>query len=456
MATGTALGVERLEALTASFSGGVLTEGDDGYEEARKVHNGLIDKRPVLIARCRGPADVVDAIAFARAEDLEISVRGGGHSVAGKAVCEGGLMIDLAEMKGIHVDPVARTVRAQGGVTWGELNRETAVHGLATTGGVVSTTGIAGLTLGGGLGWLNGVYGLAVDNLLSVELVTAAGEVLNVTEETDPELFWGLRGGGGNFGVATSFEYRVHPLREVYGGVIVHPFEAAPALLRAFRDLSQPDELWVVAGLVHAPDGSGVKVAAVVICHVGPVEQAESDLRPLLEFGSPVMSEVGPMPYPVVNTLFDAAYPPGALNYWKSSFIGDLSDEAIDELVARFAVAPSPMSAMVVEHFHGAVCRVGVSDTAVPHREPGYNLGIFAEWTDPAATEENMNWTRETYAAIEPYRAALRYVNYLDADDVGDAVRAAYGPNYERLVELKRRLDPDNVFHLNHNIDPAG
>ena len=455
MATVTTLDVERLEVFAAAFSGVVIDSNHERYEVARKVHNGLVDKRPALIARCLGTADVVAAIAFARDLDLEISVRGGGHSVAGKAVTDGGLMIDLAEMKGIHVDAAARTVRAQGGVTWGELNRETALHGLATTGGVVSTTGIAGLTLGGGLGWLNGIYGLAVDNLLSVELVTATGDVLTVTEETDPDLFWALCGGGGNFGVATWFEYRLHPLREVFGGLIAHPFEDAGDVLRAFRDLSQPDELWVVAGLVHAPDGSGAKMAALVVCHVGSVEQAESDLRPLLEFGSPILSEVGLMPYPAVNMMFDEAYPRGALNYWKSSFVRDLSDEAIDELIERFAVTPSPMSAMVIEHFHGAVCRVGVSDTAVPHRHPGYNLGIFSEWTDPATTDENIAWARETYAAIKPYRAELRYVNYLDEDDVGEAVRAAYGPNYDRLVEVKRRYDPDNVFHLNHNIDPA-
>ena len=457
MATETTLDVERLEVFSAGFSGSVVDPGHERYEEMRKTHNALVDKQPALIARCRGTADVVDAIAFAREAGLEISVRGGGHSVAGRAVTDGGLMIDLAEMKGIYVDPDARTVRAQGGVTWGEFNKETFLHGLATTGGVVSTTGIAGLTLGGGLGWLNGVYGLAVDNLLSVELVTAEGEVLNVSEETHPDLFWALRGGGGNFGVATWFEYRLHPLREVVGGLIAHPFDAAPDVLRAFREHQPPDELWVVAGLVHAPDGSGTKLAALVVCHAGSPEQAERDLQPLLEFGSPVLTEVGPMPYPVMNTLLDAAYPPGTLNYWKSSFMPDLPDPAIDALVERFAVAPSPMSAIIVEGFHGAVCRVGVADTAVPHREPGYNLGIFAEWTDQATTDENIAWTRDAYAAIEPYRdRQFRYVNYLDDDDVGDAVRAAYGPNYDRLVDMKRRYDPDNVFHLNHNIDPAG
>jgi len=448
---------ERLETLAASFSGVLLRPGGDGYEETRRVHNALVDKRPALIARCRGATDVADATAFARSEGLEVSVRGGGHSVSGKAVTDGGVMIDLSLMKGIHVDTAAQTLRAQGGVTWGELNRETALHGLATTGGVVSTTGIAGLTLGGGIGWLNGVHGLAVDNLLSVELVTAAGDVLTVTDESDPDLFWALRGGGGNFGVATWFEYQLHPLREVFGGLVAHPFDAARDVLSFFHDFSQelPDELWVVAALVHAPDGSGDQLAAFAVCHCGTPAQAEQDLGPLLEFGSPVLSQVGPMPYPVVNTLFDEAYPPGVLNYWKSSFLHELTDEAIDVLVERFAVTPSPLNAVAIENFHGAVCRVGVSDTAVPHRAPGYNLGLFAEWTQPAVTDENIAWTREVYAALEPHFSSLRYVNYLDADDVGDAVRAAYGPNYERLREIKRRVDPDNVFRLNTNIEPA-
>jgi FAD/FMN-containing dehydrogenase len=446
---------DQVEALRSSLSGAVVEPGDARYDEVRRVHNGLIDKRPELIIRCHGTSDVVSAVAFARASGLEISVRGGGHSVAGQAVSDGGVMIDLAEMKGIHVDPDAATLRAQGGVTWGELNREAALHGLATTGGVVSTTGIAGLTLGGGLGWLNGVHGLAVDNVLSVELVTAGGEVVTASEHNHPDLFWALRGGGGNFGVATWFGYRLHPLREVTAGLIIHPFEAARGVLRRFRDLSQPDELWVVAGLTHAPDGSGTPVAAFVVCHVGSPEQAERDLRFLTDFGSPLAVDIGRIPYPVVNTFFDESFPRGALNYWKSSFLDELPDAAIDEIVESFAAAPSPMSSIVIEYFHGAVCRVDVSATAVPHRMNGYNLGIFGQWTDAQTTDQNVEWTRNTYAAMEPFRAALRYVNYLSSDD-GDAVRSAYGPNLARLVEVKRRYDPENVFHCNHNIDPEG
>jgi FAD/FMN-containing dehydrogenase len=366
-------------------------------------------------------------------------------------------MIDLAEMKGIHVDAEARTIRAQGGVTWAELNREAALHGLAVTGGLVSSTGIAGYTLGGGLGWLMSVHGLAADNLLGVELVTAEGEVLNVTADSDPDLFWALRGGGGNFGVATSFEYRLHPLREVTCGIVAHPFDAAPEVIRFFGDFtaSSPDELGVICGLIHAPDGSGTKLAALVVFHVGTEEQAERDLAPVREFGEPVLAEIGRMPYPVANTLLDEGYPKGALNYWKSSFVKSLDDGLVDAMVERFASAPSPMTAIVLEHFHGAVTRVGVEDTAVPHREEGYNLLITSVWMDPATTDENLTWTREAFAAFRPSFAERRWLNYFDHDDESDAVRAAYGPNYDRLVEVKRRYDPENVFHLNHNIDPA-
>jgi len=456
MTTMATLDSERLETLSAGLSGALLQPGDDAYDEARRIHNGLIDKRPALIARCRGTADVVAAIGLARETGLEISIRGGGHNVAGRAVADGALMIDLAEMKGIHVDPAARTIRAQGGVTWAELNREAAIHGLATPGGTVSTTGIAGFTLGGGLGWVMGIHGLAVDNVLSIELVTADGEVLNVTADSHPDLFWALRGGGGNFGVATSFEYRLHPLREVIGGVIAYPFDVARDVLRFYRDVTQSysDELVVVCGLIHAPDGSGTKLAALALCHAGSPERAEEDLAPLRAFGEPLMLEVGPMPYPVVNTLFDPAYPKGALNYWKSSFLNNLDDALIDASVEAFASTPSPMTIIAFEHLHGAVSRVGVTDTPVPHRA-GYNVLITSVWTDAGATEENVAWTQAAYGAMSPFFADHRWLNYFSDDDRADATRAAYGPNYDRLVEVKRTYDPENVFHLNHNIDPT-
>ena len=455
MATTAGIDVERLEELRGSFSGSILQPGDGGYEEARRIHNGLIDRRPALIARCQNTADVVDAVGFARGAGLEICVRGGGHNVAGRAVVDGALMIDLSPMKGIHVDAGARTVRAQGGVIWRELNRETATHGLAVTGGAISTTGIAGLTLGGGLGWLMAKFGLAADNLIAVELVTAGGEVLDVTAESNPDLFWALRGGGGNFGVAASFKYALHPLDMVVGGLIAHPFDAAGDMLRFYREaaVTASDDLTVFGGLVHAPDGSGMKLAAMVVFHTGTPEEAERELAPYKEWGSPLVIEVGPMPHWVMSTLLDGNYPTGSLNYWLSSFTSGLPDGLIDTAIERFAGVPSPMSAVLLEQFHGAVCRVGVTDTAVPHREEGWNLLLPSVWMDAADTAANIAWTRETHAALAPHLTEARWLNYL-GDDQDDAVRAAYGPNYDRLVELKRRYDPENVFHHNHNIAP--
>jgi FAD/FMN-containing dehydrogenase len=446
-----------LEDLAGRVSGRVLLPSDDGYDEARRVHNGLVDRSPAVIIRCRSAADAAAGVRFARDTGLDVCVRGGGHNVAGRAVADDAVMIDLAEMKGTSVDPKARTVRAEGGLNWAELNGATAEHGLAVTGGAISTTGIAGLTLGGGLGWLMAKYGLAADNVLAVELVNAEGEVLDVTESSDPDLFWALRGGGGNFGIATTFTYRLHPLEMITGGLIAHPVEAAPELLRFYREAVAgcPDDLTVFAVLAHAPDGSGAKLSAMAVFHTGDEEQAEMDLAPFKEWGSPLLVEVGRMPYPVMNTILDDGFPAGSLNYWLSSFARDLSDGLIDAMVERFASVPSPMSAILLEHFHGAVTRVGVTDTAVPHRKEGWNLLIPSVWTDPAATDANVEWTRETHRAFGPHLEDARWLNYLGDDQRDDAVLAAYGPNFERLLELKRRYDPSNVFHHNHNIDPG-
>jgi FAD/FMN-containing dehydrogenase len=447
---------ERIRELSGRVSGLVLSPQQPGYDEARAVHNGLVDRRPALIVRCRTTGDVVAALEFARSVGLEVSVRGGGHNVAGRAVTDSGVMVSLADMKDVAVDPARATVTAQGGVSWGELNTATSAHGLAVTGGVISTTGIAGLTLGGGLGWLMAKHGLAADNLLAVELVTAAGEVLDVDAVSHPDLFWALRGGGGNFGVVTSFTYRLHPVGMVTGGLIAHPIEAAPELLRFYRDAvaDVSDDLTVFAGLVHAPDGSGAKLAALVVCDAGDPDAAERELAPFTAFGSPLMTQVGPLPYPVINTLLDDGFPDGALNYWLSSFTRGLPDALIDTAVERFAAVPSPMSAILLEHFHGAVTRLGPSETAVPHREPGWNLLLASVWTDPADTDANIRWTRETFAGLGPHLASRRWLNYLGDDQGDDAVRAAYGPNYDRLRDIKRRYDPDNVFHHNHNIAP--
>ncbi len=446
-----------LEDLAGRVSGRVLRPADADYVVARRVHNGLVDRSPAVIVRCHNAADVAAGVRFARAAGLDISVRGGGHNVAGRAVADDAVMIDLAEMKGAEVDADAGTVRAQAGLTWAELNGATAAYGLAVTGGAVSSTGVAGLTLGGGLGWLMAKYGLAADNLLAVELVNADGEVLDVTEASDPDLFWALRGGGGNFGIATTFTFRLHALEMVTGGLIAHPIAAAPDLLRFYRDAvaNCPDDLTVFAALVHAPDGSGMKLAAMAVFHTGDAEQAERDLEPFKTWGSPLMVEVGRMPYPVMNTILDGGYPAGSLNYWLSSFTRGLPDPLIDTMVERFASVPSPMTAMLLEHFHGAVTRVGLTDTAVPHRAEGWNLLLPSVWMDPAATDENIAWTRDTHRALAPHLDEARWLNYLGDDQGGDAVRAAYGPNYERLLAAKRRYDPENVFHHNHNIDPA-
>jgi FAD/FMN-containing dehydrogenase len=443
--------------LASKFSGQLLQPADAGYEEARKVHNGLVNKHPALIARCHGVADVVDAVNLARKLSLEVAVRGGGHNVAGRATVEGGLMIDLMPMKGIHVDPYARTVRAEGGVTWAELNRETQLHGLAVTGGVVSTTGIAGLTLGGGIGWLMGKFGLALDNLRSIELVTAEGQVLQTSKDELPDLFWAVRGGGGNFGVATSFEFQLHPVGPtITGGLVGHPFDRARDVLKFFRNFtaSLPDEFTVFGGLIHAGDGSGTKLAAMVTGHCGSLTEGETAMRPLKQFGTPLMDAIGPMPYCQLNAMLDGAYPKGALNYWKSSFLGQLSDDAIDTMVECFARCPTPMGQLLIEHFHGAATRVGTDDTAFPHRADGYNLVVLSEWMEPKDTDRCIAWARETYAAMEPFVASGRYVNYLGDDETGDPTAAAYGPNYRRLQEIKTKYDPSNFFHLNQNIRP--
>ncbi len=446
-------------ALRPNLGGTVILPGAATYDAARRVHNGLIDRHPAVIVQCRGTADAQAAVRAAREHGFEIAVRGGGHNVAGNAVCDGGLVIDLSQMRAVQVDPKTRLGRAQGGTTWGDYNRETQLYGLATTGGVVSSTGIAGLTLGGGLGWLMGKYGLAVDNLRSATLVNAAGDVVRASDDENPDLFWAIRGGGGNFGVATWLEYDTYPVGPIVtGGLVAHPFSAARDVLRFYRDVTAelPDDFTIFAGLIHAPDGSGTKLAAIIVCHIGDLGTGARAVEPIKQFGSPVMDVIGPMPYSVVNTLFDAGFPPYALNYWKSNFLAALSDDAIDTLIARFAACPSPMSGLLIEHFHGAATRVDPTATAFPHRTPGFNLLVAGEWMDPADTTLNTTWTRDTYAAMSAYFASGRYANYLNTDEVGDqnAVAAAFGPNAARLRELKRRYDPDNVFHHNHNITP--
>lgn len=447
---------EAITRASLSFSGQLLQPADAAYDTLRRVHNGLIDKRPAAIASCRGVADVADAVRLARTLGLDAAVRGGGHNVAGHATLDHGLLIDLSPMKGIHVDPRRRIVRAQGGVLWRELNRETQLHGLATTGGVVSSTGIAGLTLGGGIGWLMPKYGLALDNLLAVDLVTADGEVVRASADENADLFWGIRGGGGNFGVATSFEYTLHGVGPmITGGVTAHPLSRARSVLAFFRDTCAdlPDDMMLVAGLQTAPDAANTKLAAIVAAHAGPLDDGETAVQPLKAFGQPLLDTLGPISYSGLNSMLDPAFPRGALNYWKAQFLSDLSDEVIRLLVAAFEACPSPMSHIIIEHVHGAATRVPVTSTACTLRSRGFNVVIVSQWQDANHTERGMAWARETFSALEPYLAPTRYLNYLEHDAVEPAA-AAYGANLSRLRELKDKWDPTNFFRQNVNITP--
>jgi len=444
-----------VQTFRESLRGQLLGPGEPGYDAARRIDNAMIDRRPALIARCAGAADVVAAVRFGRERNLLVSVRAGGHNVAGNAVCDGGLMIDVSPMKGVRVDPGARTARAAAGVTWGEFDHETQAFGLATTGGVISTTGVAGLTLGGGVGWLNGRFGVAADNLLSADVVTAEGRMLRASEQDNDDLFWALRGGGGNFGVVTSFEYRVHAVGPtVLAGPVFHPLGRARDVLRFYRDFSatEPDALTTYAGLLTGPDGTAL--VGMVVCYAGPPEQGERLVAPVRKFGPPVVDQIGPMPYTAVQRMFDPAFPPGRYSYWKSSLAPELSDSVIDAVVDHMARVPSPHTAVMLEHYHGAYSRKRPADSAYAHRQPTWDVVIIGNWAEAAHTDRNVQWVRDLFAAVQPKVSANVYVNFLDADDGADRVRAAYGDNYDRLVGLKKKYDPTNFFRMNQNIRP--
>jgi len=444
--------------LAAVFSGRLVLPGEPGYEEARKVHNGLVDKRPAVVAQCRGMADIADAVRLGRSAGLEVAVRGGGHNVAGRSTTNGGLMIDLSLMRSVHVDPRRRTARAEGGVVWRELNRETQAHGLAVTGGAVGSTGVAGLTLGGGLGWLMARHGMTLDNLLSVDLVLADGRMVRASADEEPDLFWAVRGGGGNFGVAGSFEFRLHEVGPtVIGGLVAWPIDHAQEVLRFYREITAgaTDDLMALAALLTAPDGA-TKLVAIAAAHFGAGKEAEAGVASIKRFGSPALDTLGPMPYVALNGMLDAAFPRGALYYWKSHFIDELSDGAIDTFVERFARCPTPQGQMLLEHFHGAATRVAPGDTAYALRRSGYNSLILGEWTEPSDTERSVAWARESYAAMQPFLGSQRYLNYLDEDDANvSALAAVYGENLPRLRQIKKQYDPDNFFRMNVNIPPA-
>jgi len=445
-----------IDTFRSSLRGELLRPGDADYDATRAVWNGMIDKRPALIARCTGTADVIEAVNFAREHQMLVSIRSGGHNVAGNAVCDDGLMIDLSPMKGIWVDPTQRTARAQAGVLWGEFDRETQQFGLATTGGVVSTTGVAGLTLGGGVGWLNGKYGLAIDNLLSVDIVTADGNLVTASASEHPDLFWGVRGAGANFGVVTSFEFRLHPVGPmILGGMVIHPFERAREVLHFYREFTanEPDELTTYAAMLTGPDGN--LVVALVICYAGPIDEGERVIAPLRLFGPPVADMIGPMPYRSQQSMFDEAFPHGRQSYWKSSLMHAIDDDAIDIAIDYMSRVPSAGTATLFEHYHGAYARSEGGETAFSHRSDPYDFVILSVWDDRAETPANVRWTREFFETMRPHLSTGVYVNVLDNDEGVDRVKAAYGDNYERLVALKHKYDPTNLFRMNQNIRPG-
>jgi FAD/FMN-containing dehydrogenase len=456
----------RAQPQLPGFRGELIAPGDSSYDDARQIWNGAIDRRPGLIARCASAADVAAAVRFARERELPVAVRGGGHGVAGHAVCDDGLVVDLCPMKSIAVDPQARTARAEAGVLWGELDGAAQAHGLATVGGIVTHTGISGLTLGGGIGWLMRKHGATVDNLRSAEVVTADGETLTASEDERPELLWGLRGGGGNFGVVTSFEYRLHAVGPtVLAGPIYHGLDDAPQALRFYRDFiaDSPDELTTIVRLGRAPalpflpeHVHGRPVVTIACCWAGDPQSGESALRPLRSFGNPLADALAPRAYSELQRMFDPGVPHGWHYYWKSWELPPLADAAIDALVEQAGRLTSPRSYIIVFQLGGAVGRVPADATAFGQRHAGHDVNINAVWlADDPDPDRHVQWTREAYAALEPFSSGRTYVNFI-GDEGRDRVRAAYGEEkYARLVELKRTYDPDNVFRLNQNIDPA-
>ena len=450
--------------LRSKLRGQVLPPGDSDYDTARIVWNGMIDRRPALIARCADAGDVIAAVRFARQHDLLVSVRGGGHNVAGNAVCDGGLMIDLSAMKNIRVDAAQRVAYSDPGLTWGEFDQATQAHGLATTGGIQTTTGISGFTLGGGIGWLGRAFGLTCDNLLAANIVTAEGELLHASETENRDLFWGIRGGGGNFGIVTSFELDLHPLRNVLGGMIVHRLEKATELLRVYRDFvrTAPDELGLILFFVTLPAAAwvpmrlhGARSVSVGVCYAGDPGEGERIVKPLRDFGPPELDLVRVMPYVELQAMTDAANPPGQQNYWKAEYIAELPDAAIDTLVAHAAEAPTLLSKCLFTLLGGAMARVPADQTSFGYRDSPFICNIMSMCPDAESSETGIAWARAFWSAMQPFSGGGVYVNFL-SNEGDERVRHAYPPRtYERLVALKTKYDPTNFFRLNQNIKPA-
>jgi FAD/FMN-containing dehydrogenase len=457
---------DAVAAFSEQVRGPVLMPGDPAYDDARSIWNGLIDRHPALIVQCSGAADVVDAVSFAREQGLTLSIKAGGHNVAGNAVNDDGIVLDLSQMRGVHVDPALQTVRVQGGATWGELDRETQLFGLAVPGGVVSTTGVAGLTLHGGLGHLRRKHGLSIDSLVSVDIVTADGQLRRASPTENEDLFWAVRGAGSNFGVVTSFEFRAHPVGPmVFVGAIFYPFEEASSILPAWRDFmaTAPEELsslaicWSVPPVEpFPPEIHGTPVVVVAAAYCGPVEEGERIVQPLRELASPVVDASGPWPWLGLQSGFDAIFPEGELRYWKSRSVTELSDEVIAEIVELAGRRPAPLSDIVIWHHGGAMSRVAEEETAYGGRDTQFLVTAEASWTDPAQNEEAIAWAREVFDAMERYSTGAVYLNFPGLGEEEEALaRAGYGVNYERLAALKAKYDPDNLFRMNINIPPA-
>lgn len=440
-----------LAGLKADVRGQVLTRGSEEYERARRVFNAMIDRYPAVIVRCEDVTDVVHGIEFARRHGLPVSVKGGGHSVSGSAISDAGLTLDMVGMTRIVVDPAQRIAVAEPGLTLGQFDAATAAHGLATTLGAVSMTGIAGLTLGGGLGWLNGRCGLACDNLLAVDIVTADGQLRTATAQQHEDLFWAVRGGGGNFGVVVSFTYRLHPVTTVLAGGITYPSDEAHAVLSRYHELavSSPDELSTAASV--SLNATGDPVVSVTVCWSGPPEEGDSAVRPFRQLGAPVNDEVRPMPYVALQQASDGGFPPGRQHYWKASFLRQLPAEAIDIVLRHTAQAPSPHTSVGLQQMTGVASRVAPHATAFAHRAEQYDFLILSQWEDPADTPDNIAWTRSLFEAMQPFLEPSVYINNL-GDEGPTRVRAAYGANYDRLAKVKATYDPDNLFRSNTNI----
>ncbi|WP_108446768.1 FAD-binding oxidoreductase [Halomonas denitrificans] len=460
----TALSAEAVDALAASLHGQLTTPTDDDYASRRGVWNGMVDRHPVLIAGCQGTQDIVQAVDFARTHRMCVSIRGGGHHIAGNAIAEGGLVIDLSAMRSVHVDPRQGTARVAPGALLGDVDRETQAFGLATPLGINSTTGVAGLALGGGFGWLTRQHGLTADNLLSAELVTADGQRHHVSAEEDAELFWALRGGGGNFGVVSSFEFRLHPVGpEIYAGLVVYPFDQARRVLEAWRDFTHeaPEALSVWAILREAPPLPflpeaihGERVVVFALMHVGDPTSAERDAAAVLAFGEPAGQMLGFQPYADFQAAFDPLLAPGARNYWKSHDFRDLGDEALAQAIAAAEALPGPECEIFLAHLGGAMSRVDPTATAYAGRDAHYVMNVHARWQEAAEDDRCRDWAREVFQKLAPFATGGGYVNFLTEDE-GDRVASAYGVNFARLQAVKRRVDPDNLFRVNLNIPPG-